>query len=104
MNTEHSGHPGADQLATMGSGLRCSRSGMAHGCPPGAELLSIKLGCRSRSIPESPMADHPERPTKICPVCGRPFQWRKKWKDVWEEVRYCSERCRRRRSNVADPC
>ena len=49
------------------------------------------------------MADHPVRATKVCPVCGRPFQWRKKWKDVWEEVRYCSERCRRRRSSVADP-
>ncbi|MEX0588537.1 MAG: DUF2256 domain-containing protein [Cyanobium sp.] len=44
------------------------------------------------------MAHHAERATKICAVCGRPFQWRKKWKDVWEEVRYCSERCRRRRS------
>jgi len=49
------------------------------------------------------MADQPVRPTKVCPVCGRPFQWRKKWKDVWEEVRYCSERCRRRRSSVAEP-
>ncbi|WP_186489141.1 DUF2256 domain-containing protein [Synechococcus sp. BIOS-U3-1] len=38
-----------------------------------------------------------DRPTKICPVCGRPFQWRKKWKDVWDEVRYCSERCRRQK-------
>ncbi|MFI0403158.1 MAG: DUF2256 domain-containing protein [Cyanobium sp.] len=41
------------------------------------------------------MPHHADRPTKICPVCGRPFQWRKKWKAVWEEVRYCSERCRR---------
>jgi hypothetical protein len=49
------------------------------------------------------MANHLERATKVCPVCGRPFQWRKKWKDVWEEVRYCSERCRRRRSRAADP-
>jgi hypothetical protein len=49
------------------------------------------------------MANHPERATKVCPVCGRPFQWRKKWKDVWEEVRYCSERCRRRRSRAVDP-
>jgi len=48
------------------------------------------------------MAHHLERPTKVCPVCGRPFQWRKKWKDVWEEVRYCSERCRRRRSSAVD--
>ena len=41
------------------------------------------------------MPHHADRPTKTCPVCGRPFQWRKKWKTVWEEVRYCSERCRR---------
>ena len=34
------------------------------------------------------------RSTKTCACCGRPFQWRRKWKDVWEEVRYCSERCR----------
>jgi hypothetical protein len=46
------------------------------------------------SLPQ-PMPHHADRPTKICPACGRPFQWRKKWKAVWEEVRYCSERCRR---------
>ncbi|WP_081629259.1 DUF2256 domain-containing protein [Methylopila sp. M107] len=34
-------------------------------------------------------------PQKTCPVCGRAFAWRKKWAKVWEEVRYCSERCRR---------
>jgi hypothetical protein len=39
-----------------------------------------------------------ERATKNCAVCGLPFQWRRKWKSVWEEVRYCSERCRRRRN------
>jgi hypothetical protein len=33
-------------------------------------------------------------PQKICPVCQRPFSWRKKWQHVWEEVRYCSARCR----------
>lgn len=39
-------------------------------------------------------------PTKICPVCQRPFTWRKKWEDCWDEVKYCSERCRRRRSEA----
>ncbi len=34
-------------------------------------------------------------PTKMCPVCRRPFAWRKKWEKNWDEVRYCSERCRR---------
>ncbi|MAK15081.1 MAG: hypothetical protein CL860_00015 [Cyanobium sp. MED195] len=43
------------------------------------------------------MAQSLDRPTKTCAVCGRPFQWRRKWKDVWDDVRYCSERCRRRR-------
>ncbi|MGY3571773.1 DUF2256 domain-containing protein [Vibrio paucivorans] len=36
-------------------------------------------------------------PTKCCPVCQRPFIWRKKWEKHWDEVKYCSERCRRNR-------
>jgi hypothetical protein len=38
----------------------------------------------------------PNLPTKICPACNRPFAWRKKWAKVWEQVRYCSEACRKR--------
>ncbi|QJB69082.1 DUF2256 domain-containing protein [Parasphingorhabdus halotolerans] len=34
-------------------------------------------------------------PEKTCPVCDRPFAWRKKWARDWENVIYCSERCRR---------
>jgi hypothetical protein len=34
-------------------------------------------------------------PSKVCVTCGRPFVWRKAWAKVWDEVRYCSERCRR---------
>ncbi|MET1054380.1 MAG: DUF2256 domain-containing protein [Pedobacter sp.] len=33
-------------------------------------------------------------PTKICPVCNRPFTWRKKWEKNWDEVKYCSDKCR----------
>jgi hypothetical protein len=36
-------------------------------------------------------------PQKPCQGCGRPFAWRKKWARVWDEVKYCSERCRRER-------
>ncbi|MGB3572856.1 MAG: DUF2256 domain-containing protein [Phormidesmis sp.] len=39
-------------------------------------------------------------PTKLCPVCGRPFAWRKKWESCWDEVKYCSDRCRRRRNQA----
>ena len=35
-----------------------------------------------------------ERDSKICAACGRPFSWRKKWERDWEQVRYCSDRCR----------
>ncbi|MCR9258851.1 MAG: DUF2256 domain-containing protein [Pseudomonadaceae bacterium] len=36
-------------------------------------------------------------PRKVCLACDRPFTWRRKWKNVWDDVRYCSERCRRQR-------
>ena len=34
-------------------------------------------------------------PSKICKTCNKPFLWRKKWKKAWDEVKYCSEKCRR---------
>jgi len=37
-------------------------------------------------------------PQKECIVCKRPFVWRKKWEKVWNEVKYCSDKCRRERS------
>lgn len=36
-------------------------------------------------------------PQKTCTTCGLPFAWRRKWARCWDEVRYCSERCRRQR-------
>lgn len=38
--------------------------------------------------------------TKICVRCGRPFTWRKKWERVWDEVKYCSDACRRMRKGA----
>ncbi|MGC8465488.1 MAG: DUF2256 domain-containing protein [Acidimicrobiales bacterium] len=40
-------------------------------------------------------------PTKICKTCGRSFAWRRRWASVWDEVLYCSERCRRSRISTA---
>jgi hypothetical protein len=37
-------------------------------------------------------------PPKICQRCGRPFEWRKKWARDWDNVRYCSEACRKGRN------
>ena len=28
-------------------------------------------------------------------VCGREFQWRKKWQNCWHQVKYCSRACRK---------
>ncbi|MEZ5949102.1 MAG: DUF2256 domain-containing protein [Planctomycetaceae bacterium] len=39
----------------------------------------------------------PNLPTKICPACNRPFAWRKKWAKVWDQVKYCSEACKKQR-------
>ena len=34
-------------------------------------------------------------PTKPCVACGRVITWRKKWARDWENVKYCSDACRR---------
>ena len=39
-------------------------------------------------------------PEKLCEVCGRPFAWRKKWERVWNEVKFCSDACRKRKSTA----
>ncbi|MDO9146082.1 MAG: DUF2256 domain-containing protein [Hydrogenophaga sp.] len=33
-------------------------------------------------------------PQKPCVACGRPMTWRKKWARTWEQVKFCSDRCR----------
>ena len=44
-------------------------------------------------------------PTKNCAACERPFTWRRKWARNWDEVRFCSDRCRAeaKRGKVQDP-
>ena len=34
-------------------------------------------------------------PRKTCQACGRPFAWRKKWGRDWDDVKYCSDACRK---------
>ena len=42
-------------------------------------------------------------PEKTCATCGKPFTWRKKWEKVWDEVKYCSDRCRADAKRGANP-
>jgi hypothetical protein len=39
---------------------------------------------------------------KTCASCGRRIQWRKKWADDWDEVRYCSTACGRHKVDAVD--
>ena len=41
-------------------------------------------------------------PSKPCQSCGRTITWRKKWERDWDEVRYCSDACKRRRTSPTD--
>ena len=39
---------------------------------------------------------------KICLVCERPMAWRRKWARTWDEVKYCSDACRRKSRQIPD--
>ncbi|WP_425511108.1 DUF2256 domain-containing protein [Yoonia ponticola] len=57
----------------------------------------IPTGFSSRSQPMKKC----NLPQKICPICMRSFSWRKKWEKNWEDVRYCSVRCRNARNSTS---
>ena len=40
--------------------------------------------------------------SKACASCGRVMHWRKSWERNWDEVRYCSDACRRRKVTAQD--
>lgn len=41
-------------------------------------------------------------PTKDCASCGRVITWRRSWARTWDDVRYCSDACRRRKVTEVD--
>ena len=48
------------------------------------------------------VASKPAPPTKDCAACGRTITWRKKWERNWQDVRWCSDACRRRGVSATD--
>jgi len=40
--------------------------------------------------------------TKPCLSCGRTITWRKAWARDWDQVRYCSAACRKRKIRPVD--
>jgi hypothetical protein len=105
----------------------------------------LPIVAAKKPAPKAPKFTKSTLPSKTCAVCGRPFEWRKKWEkvrrsapspcaewpieaaagggsrrwffdpspcpltlvtlppqQVWDEVKYCSDRCRKRRSGSSD--
>ena len=48
--------------------------------------------------PPEPQGAHA---SKTCAVCGRTMEWRKSWARNWDEVKFCSDACRKRRAGTA---
>ena len=40
--------------------------------------------------------------TKVCASCGRVMTWRKAWERNWDDVKYCSDACRKRKVGPQD--
>lgn len=43
------------------------------------------------------MQNNSVRESKVCPVCNRSFENRKRWssRGIWNQIVYCSDKCRR---------
>ena len=39
---------------------------------------------------------------KPCRTCGRTITWRRKWARAWDDVKYCSDACRRAKPGPTD--
>jgi hypothetical protein len=60
-------------------------------CPPyRQESQPLKL-----AAPSSFKGNKQALPSKPCVACGRPMTWRRRWARTWDEVKYCSDACRR---------
>jgi len=60
-----------------------------------------RMRCASSFRRMGRMRKKAQLPQKTCASCGRPFALRRKWAKVWDEVRYCSDRCRAARRSGA---
>ena len=76
------GYMNLSKLNTVGiGGLNSYYNPVEHVSYPYARVNEIPDFEKSKS----------HLPQKICPICSRPFYWRKKWEKNWEDVRYCSK-------------
>ncbi len=38
----------------------------------------------------------------MCATCGRTIEWRKKWERDWDNVKFCSDACRKHKPGARD--
>lgn len=70
--------------------ILCSVAGGALTSRP--YVLDVPRGIRKENLPIRP-----------CAGCLKTFAWRKKWARDWDNVRYCSDRCRSKMVPVGKP-
>ncbi|WP_336985039.1 DUF2256 domain-containing protein [Asaia sp. HN128] len=84
-------HPALRALETPSSDTYDARYGRHCSLTERWKGQDIMGRGKGRVAPRPSKANLPE---KICPVCHRPFSWRRKWARDWDQVRYCSDACR----------
>jgi hypothetical protein len=68
---------------------------------PHRETIFLPIENRAMGEPKQSFRGNKSAlPSKPCLACGRPMAWRKAWAKNWDEVKYCSQRCR---SNKTKP-
>ena len=71
--------------ACASSDLTARRSGLGD--------AAVRLSRHTATVPH---------PTKPCVSCGRVITWRRAWATTWDDVKYCSDRCRARKVTTLD--
>ncbi|MGR6799011.1 DUF2256 domain-containing protein [Sphaerotilus sulfidivorans] len=65
--------------------------------------MSSRSPSSSSSSPRGFRGNKSSLPSKPCAACGREMSWRRAWARCWDEVKYCSEACRRAPAAVRRP-
>ena len=90
---------GGRRAWTRGVGASTSRAwGTSASSSAGARAVVARGGSASgRSTMRGVKKEN--LPSKTCVVCARPFTWRKKWENCWDEVTTCSKSCNAKRKS-----
>ena len=67
-------------------------------------MLPTAIGPGDGWVPDNDRWDNGpmDARTKPCASCGRVITWRRAWARTWDDVTYCSDRCRSRRVTPVD--